>query len=77
MTNEEILQFLKEKDFFTGSKHFTKKDCEKFAAEFECNKYLRLSGHMCGKQLIADSLCRVMAYLSGLKKDGVENNKNG
>ena len=25
MTNEEILQFLKEKDFFTGSKHFTKK----------------------------------------------------
>lgn len=71
MDNKEILQFLKEKDFFTGGKPFTKKDCEKFVAEFEENKYLRLSGRMWGKQLIADSLCRAMAYLSGLKKDGV------
>lgn len=75
MTNEEIQQFLKEKDFFTSSKHFTKEDCEKFVAEFEKNKYLRLSSRMCGKQLIADSLCRAMAYLSGLKKDGVVDDK--
>ena len=77
MTNEEILQFLKEKDFSLVVSISQKKHCEKFVAEFECNKYLRLSDRMCGKQLIADSLCRVMAYLSGLKKDGVENNKNG
>lgn len=50
-------------------------DCEKFVAEFEENKYLRLSGRMWGKQLIADSLCRAMAYLSRLKKDGVINDK--
>lgn len=75
MTNKEIQQFLKEKDFFTGCKSFTKEDCEKFVAEFECNKYLRFSGRMCGKQLIADSLCRAMAYLSGLKKDGVVDDK--
>lgn len=75
MTNEEMLQFLKEKDFFTGSEHFTKEDCEKVVAEFECNKYLRLSSRMYGKQLIADSLCRAMAYLSRLKKDGVVNDK--
>ena len=58
MTNKEIQQFLKEKDFFTGSKPFTKEDCEKFVAGFEKNKYLSLSGRMCGKQLIADSLLR-------------------
>lgn len=75
MTNEEMLQFLKEKDFFTGSEYFTEEDCEKFVAEFECNKYLRLSSRMWGKQLIADSLCRAMAYLSRLKKDGVVNDK--
>lgn len=75
MTNKEIQQFLKEKDFFTGSKHFTKEDCEKFVAEFEEYKYLWLSGRMCGKQLIADSLLRAMAYLRELKKDGVVDDK--
>lgn len=75
MTNKEIQQFLKEKDFFTGSKPFTKEDCEKFVAGFEKNKYLSLSGRMCGKQLIADSLLRAMAYLSELKKDGVVDDK--
>ena len=71
MTNKEIQQFLKEKDFFTSSKSFTKEDCEKFVAEFEENKYLRLSGRAYGKQLISDSLLRAMGYLSELKKDGV------
>lgn len=75
MDNKEILQFLKEKDFFTGNKPFTKEDCGQFVELFENNKYLRLSGRMCGKQLIADSLCRAMAYLSGLKKDGVVDDK--
>lgn len=75
MTNKEIQQFLKEKDFFTGNKPFTKEDCEKFVAEFEENKYLRLSGRAYGKQLIADSLLRATAYLSKLKKDGAVDDK--
>lgn len=75
MTNKEILQFLKEKDFFTGNKPFTKEDCEKFVELFENNKYLSLCGRAYGKQLISDSLLRAMAYLSGLKKGGVVDDK--
>lgn len=75
MTNKEIQQFLKEKDFFTGSKHLTKEDCESFVEIFENNKYLSLAGCAYGKQLIADSLLRAMAYLSKLKKDGVVDDK--
>lgn len=75
MTNKEIQQFLKEKDFFTGNKPFTKEDCENFVKIFENNKYLSLSGRAYGKQLISDSLLRAIAYLSKLKKDGVVDDK--
>lgn len=75
MDNKEILQFLKEKDFFTGNKPFTKEDCESFVELFENNKYLSHSGRAYGKQLISDSLLRAIAYLNKLKKDGVVDDK--